>query len=130
MSQSILFICHYNSIRSPMAAALWKQKHPTHHVESAGLLSKDIDGFAIAALREINIDIANHEPQLLDQLKGQNFDQVITLSQEAYDEAKKQFHKENIKVSFWDVHEPQYFDRREDTLQEFRKILEEIKAFL
>ena len=60
---AVLFACGQNSVRSPMAAALMRQAFGNAFVvASAGVRKGELDGFAIAAMNEIGIDIASHEP--------------------------------------------------------------------
>lgn len=63
--QAILFVCTHNAVRSPMAAALLDNAKPkAYYIQSAGLDIQDIDGFAIAVLHEIDVDISTHQAQI------------------------------------------------------------------
>src|SRR5262249_8780933 len=67
---AVLFACGQNSVRSPMAAALMRQAFGNGLViASAGVRKGELDGFAIAVMDEIGIDIANHEPITFEELE-------------------------------------------------------------
>ncbi len=129
--QAVLFVCTYNSVRSPMAAALLYNLSPKPiYVQSAGVDAKDVDGFAIAVLKEKNIDISHHKPQILHNLHDRSFDKVIALSSLAHKATKEWAKGYAIDVEFWDITKPEYFARREESLQLFRDIREQITTHI
>ena len=66
----MLFVCGLNSVRSPMAAALLRQMAGEGiTVASAGVRKGELDPFAVAAMEEIGIDIAAHEPMTIEELE-------------------------------------------------------------
>ena len=68
--QSVLFVCAFNSVRSPMAEALARHYFgKSIYVQSAGVRKSDPDGFMVAALDEIGIDASRHKPRTLDELE-------------------------------------------------------------
>ena len=82
--QAVLFACGFNSVRSPMAAALFKQLHRPRDLRRPrpACASGELDPFAVAALEEIGIDIAKHRPMTFEELEdweGLNFDLIVTL---------------------------------------------------
>ena len=85
--QAVLFACGLNSVRSPMAAGLFKQiMGGGSYVSSAGVRKDELDPFAVAVLEEVGIDISRHRPMTFDELEdweGLNFDLIITLAPEA-----------------------------------------------
>src|SRR6202047_4813744 len=89
--QAVLFACGRNSVRSPMAAALFKQLFGrTTYVASAGVRPGELAPFAVAAMEESALDIAKHRPMTFDELEdweGLNFDLIVTLSPEAHHKA-------------------------------------------
>ena len=57
--QAVLFACGLNSVRSPMAAGLFR--HLFGHVSyaaSAGVRKGELDPFAVAAMDEVGLDIS------------------------------------------------------------------------
>ena len=67
---AVLFACTMNSVRSPMAEAILKFLHGTHiYVDSVGVRSAEIDGFAITVMDEIGIDLSHHKAKTFDDLE-------------------------------------------------------------
>lgn len=82
----ILFMCVANSARSQMAEALAKQIFgDAAIIRSAGSHPKTVNPFAVRALKEIDIDIADNRSKLVDDLSSDfvdDLDYVITLCAE------------------------------------------------
>lgn len=125
--QAILFVCTHNAVRSPMAAALLDNAKPkAYYIQSAGLDIQDIDGFAIAVLHEIDVDISTHQAQMLSHIRDRNFDKIIALSKPAYEYAKEWVNGYAIDLEYWSIPEPIYTNNRNETLDNFRHIRDEI----
>ncbi len=104
---SILFACSHNAIRSPVAAALMRFLHGKRvYVDSVGLRVQPVDLFAIAALDEIGIDIASHQPKTFDDLEDDFFDLVISLSPEAQHRAVEMTRTSSCEIEFWPTMDP------------------------
>ena len=81
---SVLFACSFNAVRSVMAAALMRHYHGTKvYVECCGLRAGDLDGFAVAVMEEIGLDISTYKSKTFDELEDGFFDLIITMSPEA-----------------------------------------------
>ena len=109
--RAVLFACGQNSVRSPMAAALARQAFgDAFVVASAGVRKGVLDGFAIAAMNEIGIDIANHEPMTFEELEdledGLDFDLIVTLAPEAHHKALELTHRIAAAVEYWPTPDP------------------------
>src|SRR6202035_5590034 len=89
--QAVLFACGLNSVRSPMAAALFKHLFGHRaYVASAGVRSGELDPFAVAVMDEVGLDISKHRPMTFEELddwEGLNFDLLVTLAAEAHHRA-------------------------------------------
>ena len=88
--QAVLFACGMNSVRSPMAAGLFKHYFGRTYVGSAGVRKGELDPFAVAAMDEVGIDIAKHKPMTFEELddwEGLNVDLIVSLSPEAHHKA-------------------------------------------
>jgi arsenate reductase (thioredoxin) len=86
MKKKVLFVCVHNSARSQMAAALLNQMcGGLFEAESAGLEPGTLNPLAVAAMREIGIDIGgNRTRSVADVVKtGQRFDYLITVCDES-----------------------------------------------
>jgi protein-tyrosine-phosphatase len=108
--QSVLFACGLNSVRSPMAAALFK--HLFGHiayVASAGARSGELDPFAVAAMEDMGLDISKHRPMTFEELddwEGLNFDLIVTLSPEAHHKALDLTRTIAADVEYWPTPDP------------------------
>ena len=81
----VLVLCTGNSARSQMAEGLINARLADRFVaQSAGTHpADDVHPQAIAALREIGIDISDHRPKPVDEFRGVPFDVVITVCDHA-----------------------------------------------
>src|SRR5258708_3207595 len=108
--QAVLFACGLNSVRSPMAAGLFKQMMGRAiYVASAGVRKDELDAFAVAALDEVGIDIAKHRPMTFEELEdweGLNFDLIVTLSPEAHHKALELTRTIAAEVEYWPTPDP------------------------
>jgi protein-tyrosine-phosphatase len=108
--QSVLFACGLNSVRSPMAAALFKRLFGhLAYVGSAGVRTGELDPFAVAAMEEVGLDIAKHRPMTFEELEdweGLNFDLIVTLSPEAHHKALELTRTIAADVEYWPTPDP------------------------
>ncbi len=80
----ILVLCTGNSARSQMAEGLLRHRWGDRlEVESAGTQPSRVRPEAIAAMREIGIDISAQRSKHVDEFAGQAFDYVITVCDHA-----------------------------------------------
>ena len=121
---SVLFCCTFNSVRSPMAEAILKYLHGTRvFVDSAGVRPQEVDGFAIAVMDEIGIDITRHRAKTFDDLDDQSFDLIISLSPEAQHKAVEMTRTMACDVEFWNTLDPTIVEgSREDRLEAYRTV--------
>ena len=126
---SVLFACTLNSIRSPMAAALFRQIHGARiFVDSVGVRSAPIDPFAVAVMAEIGIDIQGHQPKSFDELEDTSFDLVVSLSPDAQHTAVELTRASACEVEFWPVYDPTAVEgNRDETLAAYRMVRDQLK---
>jgi arsenate reductase (thioredoxin) len=80
----VLILCTHNSARSQMAEALLRSYgEGRFEVHSAGTAATQVNPFAIAAMREIGIDISGARSKHLNEFIEQEFDYVITVCDSA-----------------------------------------------
>jgi len=125
---AILFSCTMNSIRSPMAAAIMRHFHGRDvFVDSVGVHAKDVDGFAVAVMDEIGIDISDHQPKTFEDLEDSSFDLVISLSPEAQHKAVDLTRYMACEVEFWHTFDPSAVEgSRAECLEAYRKVRDEL----
>lgn len=84
MMKRVLILCTGNSARSQMAEGLLRDlAGDRFEVYSAGVSRSLVRPEAIAAMREIGIDISRHRSKSIDEFLGQSFDYVITVCDNA-----------------------------------------------
>jgi protein-tyrosine-phosphatase len=130
--QSVLFACGLNSIRSPMAAALFRQRFgKTVYSGSAGVRGGELDPFAVAVMDEIGIDISKHKPHTfeeLDEWEGLNFDLIVTLSPEAHHKALDLTRTLAADVEYWPTPDPSdTVGNREQMLDAYRVVRDQLE---
>lgn len=128
--QRVLILCTANSARSQMAEGLLRHDHGDRfEVESAGTRATLVRPEAIAAMKEIGIDISAHRSKVVEEFSGANFDYVITVC----DNAKESCpiypgHGHRIHHSFDDPAAVQGSD--EQRLASFRQVRDQIRGYL
>jgi protein-tyrosine-phosphatase len=128
---AVLFACGLNSVRSPMAAGLFKRLvGPNTYVTSAGVRKDELDPFAVAALDEVGIDIAKHRPMTfedLDEWEGLNFDLIVTLAPEAHHKALEITRTMATDVEYWPTVDPTATEgSREQRLNAYREVRDQL----
>lgn len=84
MKKRVLFLCTHNSARSQMAEGLLgDMAGDRFEAFSAGTEATRVHPLAIAAMREIGVDISNQRSKTLREFTGQHFDYVITVCDRA-----------------------------------------------
>ena len=128
--ETVLFVCTHNSSRSQMAEGLLRAQYGDRYaVYSAGTQPSGVNPFAVAAMRDLGIDLSDHRSEHIDQFAVTPMDYVVTVCDSArescpYLPAKQQ----NIHHSFED---PSAVDGTDaEKLAAFRRIRDEIKVWL
>jgi protein-tyrosine-phosphatase len=131
----VLFSCGQNAVRSPMAAALFRQLFGKQvYVASAGVQSGELDPFAVAAMEELGIDISRHRPitfEELEDLEGLNFDLIVTLSPPAHHKALDLTRTVASDVEYWPTPDPTAVEgSREQRLDAYRAVRDQLLAHI
>ena len=129
--QAVLFACGLNSVRSPMAAGLFRHMFGrTTYVGSAGVRRGELDPFAVAAMDEIGLDIAKHRPMTFEELEdweGLNFDLIVTLAPEAHHKALDLTRTIAADVEYWPTPDPTIAEgSREQRLDAYRAVRDQL----
>ncbi len=130
---AVLFACGLNSVRSPMAAALFAQIFGRAiYVGSAGVRKGESDPFAVAVMEEIGLDISKHKPitfEELDEWEGLNFDLIVTLAPEAHHRALELTRTSGADVEYWPTADPSAVEgNREQRLNAYREVRDQLLA--
>lgn len=77
----VLFVCTYNSVRSPMAAAILNAAPFGHYrAESAGLFPSPVDTGVVAVMQEKGIDLSSHVPRSIGSCADTVYAAIVFLS--------------------------------------------------
>lgn len=130
--QAVLFACGLNSVRSPMAAGLFRQAIGSKvYVGSAGVRKGELDRFAVAAMEEAGVDISRHRPMTFEELEdweGFNFDLIVTLSPEAHHKALELTRTLAAEVEYWPTADPTAFEgSRDQRLDAYRTVRDQLR---
>lgn len=99
------------------------------YIDSVGLRVQPVDQFAVAALDEIGIDIADHQPKTFEELEDDFFDLVISLSPEAQHRAVELTRTSSCEIEFWPTMDPSIITgNREMRLDAYRTLRDELLA--
>lgn len=131
--KKILFLCTGNSCRSQMAEG-WARhlKDSEFEVYSAGIEKHGLNPYAVKVMAEAEVDISKHYSKLLSELKGIEFDFVITVCGHANENCP--FFPGKTKVIHVGFEDPpklaKEFEKEEDKLNCYRKVRDEIRVFV
>jgi protein-tyrosine-phosphatase len=128
--QAVLFACGMNSVRSPMAAALFQQMFgKSVYVASCGAVKGEPDPFVTAVMEEIGIDMSRHVPVSIADLHDTSFDLIVTLAPEAHHAALDLAHAYAIDVEYWPTPDPTLATgSREQILDAYRDVRDRLFA--
>ena len=138
----VLFLCTGNSCRSQIAEGWAKHlKGDIMDVYSAGIALGVLNQMAVKVMAEVGVDISAQRPKHIDELKGINFDYVVTVCDNArencpiFPHKTKHFHKtfedptfmigteQQIKAAFVKLR-----DQMKEFIEKMPKILEKESA--
>ena len=101
---AILFACNINAVRSAMAEAMIKVTYPGKiFADSCGVYPGHPDGFAIAVMEEIGINMNTHKPKSFDDLDSAFYDVVISFQPEAHEAAVALTMSMDCETLYWPV---------------------------
>jgi protein-tyrosine-phosphatase len=123
---AVLFVCTMNALRSPMAAAILRHLAGRRtYVESAGVRAGELDGFMVAVMNEIGVDVSRHKPRTLADLNDTSFDLIVSLSPEAHHQALELTRTMAVDVEYWPTFDASLMadgSNREQVLQGYRQV--------
>lgn len=122
----VLILCTGNSARSQMAEGFLRHYGGDRFdVHSAGTRPSRVNPFAIAAMREVGIDISAHWSKSVDEFIGQTFDYVITVCDRANEDCP--VFPEKTRRVHWGFDDPvAATGTDDDKLATFRRVRDKI----
>ena len=126
----VLILCTGNSARSQMAEGLLRHDAGNRfEVSSAGTKPTQVRAEAIAAMREVAIDISGQRSKSVEEFAGQSFDYVITVCDNPK-ETCPVFPTTTRRIH-WSIEDPAAARGPEEgRLAEFRRVRDELRARL
>ena len=134
-AKSVLFACNRNSIRSPMAAAIVRQRFEGNiKVESCGLEIDELNPFAFGVCEEVGLNLIPHFAKTIEQVDVGNFDLVVALSQDAAGNLRSimlDSSRDLSDMEFWAVSDPSVVEgSRQQIVAAFRACREELERLI
>lgn len=125
---SLLFACSENAVRSPMAEALAKRLYGRAvFVDSVGVRASGVDGFAVASLDELGIDVHRHLAKTFEDVDPTSFELIVTLSPEAHHRALEFTRGTASEVEYWPIPDPSAVEgNREARLDAYRNVRDQL----
>lgn len=126
----VLILCTGNSARSQMAEGLLRHDGgPAYKVFSAGTHPSHVRPEAIAAMREVDIDISGHRSKSAEEFAGHHFDYVITVCDNAKESCP--VFADTTKRLHWSLDDPAAVQGSEEQrLAEFRRVRDQLREHL
>ena len=129
--ERVIFICSFNSVRSPMAEGFLKDLgNGRYIVFSAGVAPIRVNPYAVMVMREVGIDISDHKPASVYQCRNENFDYIVTLCNHARTMAVEILPEGDRFLHKNFVTHPEIGRSQEDVLADFRNLRDEIASWL
>lgn len=121
---AVLFACTNNAVRSPMAEAIMKHLFGfAVYVDSIGVGEAELNEFAVAAMKEIGVNLSRHRSKTFDDLEDGSADLIICLSRRAYERALAVARHTATEVEYWDIPDPTLVEGHRDMRMEaFRQV--------
>ena len=125
---AVLFACNLNAVRSAMAELMVKATFPGKiFVDSCGVRPGDPDGFAIAVMAEVGLDMTAHQPKSFDDLDSGFYDVIISFSPEAHEAAEQLTENMDCTALYWPVEDlATLTGPREEQLRAYRHVRDDI----
>jgi protein-tyrosine-phosphatase len=126
---AVLFSCTLNSVRSPMAAAIMRQRFGRFvYVDSVGVRAGENDPLVAEVLDEIGVELGKHKPKSFDDFEDTSFDLIITLSPEAHHRAMELTRTSAAEVEYWPTMDPTAVEgSRDQLLDAYRAVRDELE---
>lgn len=122
---AVLFACTHNTVRSPMAAALFQQLTGAPAVSCGLSAGEQVNGFACAVMAEAGVDLLDHRPRAFEDIQDRP-DLIVALTPEA---AARATRVPGVPVETWPIEDPTLSEgSREQRLDAFRGVRDDLRA--
>ena len=115
-----------------MAEALlkWRSRGRLFVASCGARAEEDVDGFAIAVMAELGLDITNHTPRSFDELEDEgSFDLVVTLAPDAHHRAIELTRTEAVDIEYWQTSDATaVHGSRDQRLAAYREVRDQLDA--
>jgi len=129
MQKKVLFICTHNSARSQIAEALINNLYrDKYEAQSAGITPTEINPYVVKAMAEIGIDILKNRSKSIEEFRGENFNYVVTVCDNAKESCPFFPGEKIIHKAFEDP--SKFKGSEEEIMKEVRRIREEIREWI
>lgn len=129
----LLFLCTGNSCRSQMAEG-WTRRLKGNVIEaySAGIEKHGLNSDAVKVMAEAGVDISRQKSKYVEELKGIEFDYVVTICDHAHEYCP--VFPGKTKVVHRGFDDPPRLARnagtKEEALDCYRRVRDELRAFV
>lgn len=123
-ARTVLFACTHNTVRSPMAAALFAEVTGAP-AWSCGLnAGEQVNGFACAVMAEAGLDLLEHHPRAFEDVEDRP-ELIVALTPEAGARAEQ---VTGVRVEVWPIEDPTLTEgSREQQLDAFRAVRDDLR---
>ena len=124
---SVLFLCTGNSRRTQMAEGFLRALAGDHYdVVSAGSEETPLDPDAVAAMREVGIDISGQESKAVNRFLGKRFSYVVSLCDREKERSCPIFPGAIWRLR-WDLEDPSQANTPGERRAALRRVRDEIQ---
>lgn len=130
IKSSVLFLCTGNSRRTQMAEGFLRALAADEFdVVSAGADETPLDPDAVAAMREVGIDISRQEPKAVNRFLGRRFSYVVTLCDREKERTCPIFPGAIWRLQ-WDLEDPSWAVTPGERREAIRRVRDEIQRLV
>lgn len=124
-ARAVLFACTHNTVRSPMAAALYAQATGGSAVSCGLRPGEQVNGFACAVMAEAGLDLLDHHPRTFEDVADRP-ELIVALTPEAGVRAEQ---LAGVPVEVWPIADPTLVEgSREQQLDAYRAVRDDLRA--
>ena len=131
--RKVLFLCTGNACRSQMAEG-WARHLKGDVIDSysAGIEAHGLNPLAVKVMAESGVDISSHRSKYVDELKGIEFDYVVTVCDNAHESCP--IFPGRTKMVHVGFDDPPRLAKdaqtEEEALRHYRRIRDEIRTYV